>query len=80
MNAEVTNDVQGKLANAYLDSLKQAASFAYNDELLARPDSTWDNRDWIMTINGNDTVYAKTYKDNRAALQTLEKPRHRRST
>ncbi len=62
--SEMLNDVQGKLANAFLDSLKQAAALTHNEELLVLPDSTWDDHAWMMTVNATDTIFAKTVKES----------------
>ena len=62
--AELVNKQQATFSNTYLDSLKSKATYQYNEEKLNLPDSLINDREWIMIVNGNDTLFAKTYKDN----------------
>lgn len=50
----------------YVDSLKQAADYKYNDELLANDeDTTWTGEDWVLIVNGIDTIYYDRYLDQK---------------
>ena len=70
---QLINEEQGKVATAYLDSLKGKAVFNYNEEKLALPDSLVDSRTWIMTVNGNDTLYEKTVKESTSKYMRWKK-------
>jgi parvulin-like peptidyl-prolyl isomerase len=58
--ADIVNELDKKIAGEYLDSLKAKATFGYNDSALARPESLVTNQEWIMSINGAETLFAKT--------------------
>ena len=57
---ELIGNKQKDAADAYLDSLKQKATFAYNEEKLAMPESLVDAKTWIMIVNGTDTIFQTT--------------------
>lgn len=46
-----------ELADKFLDSLKSEATYAFNEEVLAQPDSSLKGDEWAMAINSADTVY-----------------------
>jgi len=60
---KITQSQGRELANAYLDSLKQAGQFAYNDEVLNTDDKFPDST-WVMSVNSQDTLFFKRYIDS----------------
>jgi parvulin-like peptidyl-prolyl isomerase len=64
IHAQLIDNEQKKIANQYLDSLKTNSVIVYNDSMLAKPDSLVNDRTWIMTVNGNDTLFERTVKQN----------------
>ncbi len=49
-------------ANAFVDSLKQAAVYEYNEEALDTDDSLSADA-WIMVVNSRDTLYYNRYAE-----------------
>ncbi len=73
INNQLMEEERKKLANAFLDSLKSIAVYSYNEEMLARPDSLIEDRAWIMTANGTDTIYGKVVKESIPKFQRWKK-------
>jgi len=46
-----------KMADDFLDSLKALANYAFNEEILALPDSGLDPKLWVLVVNNADTIY-----------------------
>jgi peptidyl-prolyl cis-trans isomerase C len=61
---ELLSEEERKLSSFFLDSLKAAASYAYNDELLSLPDTMINDVDWTMAVNATDTVYGAIFKES----------------
>jgi parvulin-like peptidyl-prolyl isomerase len=64
IHAQLMDTEQKKVATQYLDSLKANSVTAYNEPMLATPDSLINDQTWIMTVNGNDTLFERTVKQN----------------
>ena len=60
IRSDLLNTRQKDAANAFLDSLKQKATYVYNEDKLATPDSLVDSKTWIMIVDGTDTVFQTT--------------------
>ena len=52
-----------EIATAYVDSLKENATFEFNNELLDNDDSTFSDNAWVMIANAMDTLFYDTYAD-----------------
>lgn len=46
-----------EVGQAYVDSVKDAAEYLYNEEVLASSDTTFSDGLWVMVVNGVDTSY-----------------------
>lgn len=46
-----------EVGQAYVDSVKDAAEYLYNEEVLASSDTTFSDSLWVMVANGVDTSY-----------------------
>jgi parvulin-like peptidyl-prolyl isomerase len=61
---ELLSAEEKKLSTAYVDSLKTAARYQYNEEQLSLPDTMIEDREWIMAVNECDTVFGVTLKQS----------------
>ena len=46
-----------EVGQAYVDSVKDAAEYLYNEEVLASSDTTFSDSLWVLVVNGVDTSY-----------------------
>ena len=46
-----------EVGQAYVDSVRDAAEYLYNEEVLASSDTTFSDGLWVMVVNGVDTSY-----------------------
>jgi len=46
-----------EVGQAYVDSVKDAAEYLYNEEVLASSDTTFSDGLWVLVVNGVDTSY-----------------------
>ena len=53
-----------ELADGFVDSLKTAAKYTYNEEILEQPDSLLEPDMWVMIVDDVDTVFEKVLKKN----------------
>jgi parvulin-like peptidyl-prolyl isomerase len=60
IQTNLTREDEKKFASAFLDSLKQAGRYQYNEEVLAS-DEKHPDETWVMTVNEIDTLYYKRY-------------------
>lgn len=63
IRSKITRADERDAASAYLDSLKAAAQYQYNDSVLTSDDQ-FAPETWVMTVNTLDTVYYKSYKES----------------
>jgi parvulin-like peptidyl-prolyl isomerase len=49
------------IAMKFADSLMNVAKITYNEKLLARDDSTYEDNDWLAAVNRMDTIFAVEY-------------------
>ena len=64
IETNISNGRQKELADKFVDSLKAEAVYSYNEEVLAQPDSALTGDEWVVAINGADTVYeSRVQKD-----------------
>lgn len=59
----LSREEEKKAAQAFIDSLKEAGQFAYNDEVLATDDK-FPGDTWVMSVNSIDTLYFKVYSES----------------
>lgn len=59
----IRRDKEKEIAQAYVDSLKENGTFAYNDSVLNDDDSTFSPHTWVMVANGTDTLFYDVYAD-----------------
>jgi len=64
IRVELIGQKEKEFSNVFLDSLKANASYLYNDEELAKPESLIADDSWIMAANSSDTVFGFTYKES----------------
>lgn len=57
IRAGVFRNKEGIQANKFVDSLKAAAQYVFNEEELAKPDSLVDINTWLVIINNQDTIF-----------------------
>lgn len=70
LNEDLENEIRNLLkrekekeyATAFVDSLKQAAVYEYNEEALAADDGLTPDT-WIMVVNSQDTLFYNTYSE-----------------
>lgn len=58
--SRLNREEEKKSAQAFIDSLKEAGQFVYNDEVLATDDK-FPGDTWVMSVNSIDTLYFKVY-------------------
>ena len=46
-----------EVGQAYVDSVRDAAEYLYNEEVLASSDTTFSDSLWVLVVNGVDTSY-----------------------
>ncbi|MEE9553729.1 MAG: peptidylprolyl isomerase [candidate division Zixibacteria bacterium] len=60
LNAKLSREDEKKFAQAFIDSLKEAGQYGYNEEVLAGDDK-FPGDTWVMSVNSIDTLYFKVY-------------------
>lgn len=63
IKSQLAAATSARMAREYLDSLRQDMDITYNEKLLKQPDSTYESGDWLVVIEGIDTIYATEYVD-----------------
>lgn len=61
---EILTSRERDLSNVFVDSIKNVGVVKYDEQLMALPDSQVEDRAWVMTVNGTDTVFGMTYKES----------------
>jgi parvulin-like peptidyl-prolyl isomerase len=56
-------DKHRELSRAFMDSLRKVTKVTYNERLLKKNDSTYTPKQWLVTINGLDTIYVYEYSN-----------------
>jgi peptidyl-prolyl cis-trans isomerase C len=59
--AQIRTRLTTRLAEEYLDSLENLARITYNEKRLKLADSTYEATDWLVVVDGVDTIYAYEY-------------------
>jgi len=60
---KLLTDKHHALSRAFMDSLRQVTKVRYNESLLKKNDSTYTPMQWLVTINGLDTIYVYEYSN-----------------
>jgi parvulin-like peptidyl-prolyl isomerase len=63
IESTLRREKEKEIATAYVDSLKENATFEFNNELLNNDDSTFSDNAWVMVANEMDTLFYDTYAD-----------------
>ena len=63
IRSKLSREDERKFATVYMDSLKAAGQYTYNDSLLSS-DENFPQDTWVMSINATDTLYFKRYKES----------------
>jgi peptidyl-prolyl cis-trans isomerase C len=69
----LAREQEKKIATAYIDSLKENASFEYNDIVIKDADSTFSANTWVMIADSTDTLFYDTYADALPRFQRWKK-------
>jgi len=64
INAMLKRAKEKELTDSFVDSLKAAAKYVYNEEILEQPDSLLEPDIWVMIVDDVDTVFEKVLKKN----------------
>ncbi len=58
--------LEREMAQSYVDSIKNAAKFVFNTDILANDeDTTYKGSEWVATVNDVDTILFSTYKEQK---------------
>jgi peptidyl-prolyl cis-trans isomerase C len=63
IKAGVFRNKETASANKFVDSLKALATYKFNEEALAKPDSEVDINTWLVIVNDQDTVFENKVKE-----------------
>jgi parvulin-like peptidyl-prolyl isomerase len=69
LEAQIRSGLNKNVAVEYLDSLRALATVKYNETLLARADSTYDEMAWLAVVNNVDTIFVHDYSNQARTYQ-----------
>ncbi len=73
IRASLFRNHEKEKADKFVDSLKSIAHYEFNEQVLNLPDSLVKADEWVMVVNGKDTVFADRLLQNLPKFMRLKK-------
>lgn len=67
---QLAMQVDTRIAQHFVDSVYQLASYEWNDDILARNVGDYDQYDWVCVVNGTDTITAGVLREYEMMYRT----------
>ncbi len=67
---QLAMQIDTRIAQHFVDSVFQLASYEWNDDILARDVGDYDQYDWVCIVNGTDTITAGVLREYEMMYRT----------